>query len=240
MLNFIVCEDDMAIKRKMVNLITKIMMPQEIDYVIHEFDDYNTKIKKIANDNTIKKIYILDIELPSKSGLDIARKIREKDWESIIIIVTAHYELGLEAVKNRLMLLDFISKFDNFEEKLRSALELSAKILENKKSLILESGSVLYRIEYDDIIYIVKETIERKSIIKTPYTEYKVSQNISSIMKKLDSRFFQSHRSCIVNRDYIKHIDFKDGKIVFKNDEYIYLLARGKKKGLKEHVRIGQ
>ncbi len=238
MFNFVVCEDDKNIKENITNLITKTMMPQDLDYIIHEFDDYNNKVKKIIEQTNIKKIYILDIELSSRSGLDIARKIREKDWNSIIIIVTAHYELGLEAIKSRLMLLDFISKYINFEERLKSSLEIAIKILEHKKSLIFENGSILYKIKYDDIIYIIKDTIERKSVIRTIYAEYSVCDNISSIMEKLDSRFFQSHRSCIVNKDYIKKIDFKDGKITFNNNEHLYLLARGKKKGLKEHVRI--
>ena len=36
------------------------------------------------------------------------------------------------------MLLDFISKFNNFEERLASSLELAIKILENKKFLVLK------------------------------------------------------------------------------------------------------
>lgn len=240
MLNFVVCEDDKNVRKKIVNLITKIMMPHDYEYLIHEYEDCCSKIKKLVIQNTNKNIYILDIELPTKSGLDIARKIREKDWESIIIIVTAHYELSMEAIKNRLMLLDFISKFNNFEERLASSLELAIKILENKKFLVFENKNIQCRIKYDDIIYIVKDTIERKSIIKTTYTEYKVNENISSIMNKLDSRFFQTHRSCIVNVNHIKKIDFKEGKITFNNNEFIYLLARGKKRGLREYVRISQ
>jgi len=237
-LSFVICEDNKNIKKIVVDLITKIMMPHDFDYIIHDFDDYNNKLNKMVEQNNIKKIYILDIELSSKSGLDIARKIRERDWNSIIIIMTAHYELGIEAIKNRLMLLDFISKFNNFEERIKVSLELAIKIFEHKKSLIFERGNVLYKIKYDDIIYVIKDTVERKSIIKTLYTEYKISENISDLIKKLDNRFFQSHRSCIVNKDYIKKVDFKDGKITFSNNEYIYLLARDKKKGLKEHVRV--
>ena len=38
------------------------------------------------------KIYILDIELPIVSGLEIASEVREMDDDSIIIFVTAHPE----------------------------------------------------------------------------------------------------------------------------------------------------
>lgn len=238
MLNFVICEDNKKNREKLINIITKIMMPYDSEYMVHEFEDYNNKMNKLIHEPNEKKIYILDIELPSKSGLDIARKIRTKDWESIIIMCTAYYDLALEAIKNRLMLLDFISKFNNFEERVKTSLELAIKILANKKELILESGNILYKIKFDDIIYIIKDTIERKSIIYTISGEYKVNQNISNITKSLDSRFFQSHRSCIVNKEYIKEIDFKEGKITFENNQFVYLLARGKKKELKEYVGV--
>jgi two-component system response regulator AgrA len=240
MLNFVICEDNKKNREKLINIITKIMMPYDFDYIVHEFEDYDNKMNKLINETYEKKIYILDIELPSRSGLDIARKIRTRDWESIIIVCTAYYDLALEAIKNRLMLLDFISKFNNFEERVKTSIELAIKILENKKELILESGNILYKIKYDDIVYIVKDTLERKSIINTVNGEYKVNQNISSIMRSLDARFFQTHRSCIVNKEYIKEIDFKEGKITFDNNEFVYLLARGKKKGLKEYVGISK
>ena len=58
----------------------------------------------------------MDIEIKdSISGIDIARKIRKDDWDSIIIFVTSHNELGYQALKAQIMLLDFISKYDDFE-----------------------------------------------------------------------------------------------------------------------------
>ena len=78
MLNFVVCEDDKNVRKKIVNLITKIMMPHDYEYLIHEYEDCCSKIKKLVIQNTNKNIYILDIELPTKSGLDIARKLEKK------------------------------------------------------------------------------------------------------------------------------------------------------------------
>ncbi|MDD4036372.1 MAG: LytTR family DNA-binding domain-containing protein [Bacilli bacterium] len=236
MVNFVICEDDKTIRNIILDIITSIMMPKDIEYKIHEYGCYDSCLAKLINNRRQGNIYILDIELPNKSGLDIARKIRQKDWESVIIFSTAHYELYLEAIKNRLMILDFISKFNDYEKRLRETIELALSIVDKKKSLIFESGNILHKIRLDDIIYITRETFERKTVIKTAYGIYRVNENISKMLEGLDARFFQSHRSCIVNTDYIKTVDFKEEKIVFNNGEYTYLLARSKKKGLRSYV----
>jgi two-component system response regulator AgrA len=236
MINFVVCEDDKKIRSLILDIITSIMMPKDVEYRIYEYDSYNADFAKLITSRKQTYIYILDIELSNKSGLDIARKIRTKDWESIIIFSTAHYELYLEAIKNRLMILDFISKFNNYEKRLAETIELAIKILGKKRALVFECGKIFHKIKLDDIIYITRETFERKTIIKTAYGIYKINENISTIMEELDDRFFQTHRSCIVNTNHIKTVDFKEEKIVFTNGEHSYLLARSKKKEFKKYV----
>ena len=79
-------------------------------------------------------IYILDIEIPdSISGIDIARKIRKKDWNSIIIFVTSHVEMGYEALKAQIMLLDFICKQNDCSNSLIKTLKKAINKVNDKK-----------------------------------------------------------------------------------------------------------
>ena len=109
MLHFIVCDDNVVIREKINKIITKLMLPTDVEYKTIFFSQYDKQFFQTINKKVGKKIYILDIEVGTYSGIDIARKIRERDWESIIIILTAHYELAYDSFKKRLMLLDFIS-----------------------------------------------------------------------------------------------------------------------------------
>ena len=104
MLKFIVCEDNEIIRKKNISVINKVMFSNNVNYNIFEFNSYNNDLLDIINDNSGRKVYILDIELGSKSGIDIARLIRKNDWESFIIISTAHYELFPQVFKDRLIL----------------------------------------------------------------------------------------------------------------------------------------
>lgn len=118
MINFIVCEDNKVILQKNIDIINKTMFKNNENYRIYKFTNNDKKIQELINDDIGFKIYILDIELENISGIDIARKIRKNDSNSIIIISTTYMEYLPYALKNKLMLFDYISKFENYEENL--------------------------------------------------------------------------------------------------------------------------
>lgn len=236
MLHFVVCDDNNNVREKVSKVITKLMLPTDIEYETVSFFQYDKRFINFLNSNNGNNIYILDIEVNSHSGLDIARKIREKDWNSIIIILTAHYELAYEAFKNRLMLLDFISKFDNYEKNLYDVLQIALKILNKKEQLVFKAGQTIYKIDFNDILYIIKEEGQRNTIIKTFYQKYSISSSLTEVEEKLNGDFLRTHRACIVNKTNVKRIDFKEKFIVFKNDEKINLLSRNYQKEVKKYV----
>lgn len=237
MIKFIIYDDEELFRKKIVEAINKSMIKNKTDYIIEEYEKYNNKMSKTISDNSTK-IYIMDIEIPnSKSGIDVAREIRSNDWNSIIMLVTSHVDMGYDALKAQIMLLDFISKYNDFSLSLQKTIKKAISKIDNKKVLIFENSNMTYKIYTDDIIYILKDTIDRKCVIKTEYNEICVNENISNLLNLLDHRFFLSHRSCIINTEKIDKIDWKKNIIYFKNNLEIDYLSRDKRKGLKEYVR---
>lgn len=237
MVKFVIYDDEKSFRNNIKESITNVMSELDIEYKIEEFDKYNNKMMKTINDDS-SKIYIMDIEIPGgMSGIDVARRIRTKDWNSIIILVTSHVDMGYEALKAQIMLLDFISKFNDCKDSLEKTVKKAINKIDNKKVLIFENSEMTYKVYTDDIIYILKDSIDRKCIIKTDYNEITVNETITSLSNMLDSRFFLSHRSCIVNTEKITMIDWKNGIVYFQNGDTIDYLARNKKKELKEYVR---
>lgn len=239
MISFAVCDDEKEFRKKVVKTIDKLFMKNSIDYDIKEFGVYDKEFENFVHQPVTSKIYILDIEMnDGMSGIDIARKIRKTDWNSIIIMVTSHADLGYDALKAQIMLLAFISKYDDCEKNLSLVLKKAIAMVGNKKVLVFETNGISHRIYLDDILYVTKDTVDRKCIIKTTYSEFAVNRTMNQMIEELDGRFFLSHRSCLVNTDKIKKIDWKQNIIYFEKDEKIDLLARDKKKGLKEFVSI--
>ena len=103
--------------------------------------------------------------------------------------------------------------------------------------LILETPNMIYRIYTDDILYILRDQVERKCKIKTINDEIYFPKSIKEFSTLLDDRFFLSHRSCYINLKQVKKVDFKKLRIYFNNGEFIDYLSRDKKKELKEYVR---
>lgn len=238
MLRFITCEDNDEALEKTVLAIRKIMMPYEYDYKISKFRKYNEELETIIKTPGEQKVYILDIEMPKVSGLEIASEIRENgDWESMIIFVSAHPECKDDIFYSRLMALDFISKYFNYEKRLEESLTKVLDIYNIKNTLIFNYDYVTYRVPINKILYIEKITSNKKCIIVTENGEkFEVVSTLKELMKKLTTDFYQSHKSCVVNTKKIYQVDYIDNLITFYNNTQTNLLSARCKKGLKKYV----
>ena len=232
MVNVILCDDNKKDLKNIETIVQRFMAKNKIEYNMHLFNDYNKDFYSICESKLSHKIYLLDIETPSKSGIDVAREIRKRDLDSIIIFLTAHEELGNVILRNDLLFLSFINKFDDCENRLIACLEKAMKLLNKKQVLRFEDGSTIYSIKLDDILYITKDSVERKTVIKTDYTEFKVNISLAEIKEMLDDRYAQTHRSCIINKNRTSKIDKQNKKITFDNGEIIDLVSDKYKKEL--------
>ena len=207
MINFIICDDNKDFLKSEKEIIDSFMMKYDIEYNCSLYTDYDEKFNNILSNEMGFKVYILDIQTKSGSGLDIARKIREEidDWTSAIVIITAYNEFKYEALANRLYLLDFINKMDSYENKFREDLERVLKHYDNRvKCLKYKYNHILKCIEFRHIIYIEKELDSKRCMIKTIYGDEIINKNLNETFKLLDDRFIKTNRSMIINVDYIK------------------------------------
>ena len=230
MINIIMCDDNQKDRLNIERITKKFMETKNFEYKNHLFADYNKKFYSILESKIPFKIYLLDIETPSKSGIDVAREIRKKDIDSVIIFLTAHEELGNIILKDELMFLSFLNKFDDFESRLNRSLEKSLKLLNQKNTIRFEDRNIIYTINIDDILYITKDSFERKTIIKTDYTEFRVNKTLTEISNLLDNRFVQTHRACFVNKNRKVKVDKSKKIIEFDNGETTDLLSDKYKK----------
>lgn len=238
MLRFITVEDDNEALEKTVLAIRKIMMPYDYDYRISKFTKYDQELERIIKDPGEQKVYILDIEMPKVSGLEIASEIREnEDWESIIIFVSGHPEFKDDIFYSRLMVLDFISKYFQYEKRLEESLTKVLDIYNVRKTLIFSYDYITYRVPINKILYIEKITSNKKCLIVTENGEkFEVVSTLKNLMSKLTTDFYQSHKSCVVNTKKIYQVDYISNLITFYNKTQTNLLSARCKKGLKKYV----
>ena len=239
MINFIVCDDDIKLLKKVERLIDKYMMKNKLAYKVHLFQDYDDDFMKVLNSNLVNKVYILDIEMPSRSGIDIAHNIRIDDISSVIIFLTSHEELGLTILKKELMFLSFINKYDDYEERLNNSIKKSLLLLKAKNIIRIEEKGVIYTICLADIVYFYWDGNIRRTVIKTLCSDFKINKTLIEVAKMLDERFIRTHKACFVNKDRVSSIDKKLKKIIFNNGFSTDLLSSKYKNDLLEALDEG-
>lgn len=238
-MNFIIYEDENKYIEKYKKIISRLLGTIDLNYKITEIKEYNESSKEIINSTEGGKIYILDIEVAGKNGLDLARKIRKSgDWVSPIIIVTSHEEFKTVGYTAKILMLNFISKCEELESQLIETLKVALEINLSNKSLCYTNRGETYRIPYKDILYIEKSLNDNICNIITKNNKYFIRKTIIELEKILsdDIAFIKTHRSCIVNIRNITTVDFEKNIIFFKNNK-TNLISRTHKRKLKERMK---
>lgn len=235
MIKMIIVDSDKKIVEKIKNQITGISMNYDIDVSIDSFSKYNDKLKSEIENQDSLKVYILAIELHGDiSGIDIAKKIREDDWESEIIFVTKHNKMFETVFRTVPDVFDFIEKFHDFDKKLKFDIEKIFKKNFDYKMLKIKSKNINIRIYYRSILYIYRDTTTRKLNVVTKNNTYIVNLSIQEMLELLDERFIIVHRACIVNSSYVSQLDWNDNSFVLETGEKINLLSKKYKKEIEE------
>lgn len=237
MIKFIICEDKLDTLERTSQTVTKSMMKYDMEYKVYKFQKYTNELNKLINETGDIKIYILDVELPGISGLEIASEIREDDDESIIIFATAHPDYQDDIFYSRLSAIDYIPKQQLYQERLQNTIEYVMNKIYRNKCLAYSFNRVYNRILLKEINYIEKSPEQNKCIIHlTSGKEKYIVSSLTKLEEEFRPLFFKTHKSCIVNLSNIKYIEYSKYIIHFKNGESTDLLTIAARKELKEYV----
>ncbi len=227
MAKIVVVEDDDKDQETIQKVISPFLFKFDEPIKPIYYQRCNENLLKEIEDLSERKIYILDICLKGKiTGISIALKIRENDWDSEIIFITNHTSYEQKVYNSVLKVFKFIEKFDNMEKRLSECLEMIFRKKVDNKIFAYKNSQIDLRVYMKDILYIYRDTNERKLVIKTTNNFFKVNMTFEEIMKKLDSRFKMIHRSCVANLDRINKYDWKAGKFVLDTGEEVPMLSK--------------
>ena len=232
MINFVVLEDNPHHRKKTKDIIFKYMMKNKYEFDILFFERETDTFIELVENHDSNYIYILDFELPNTTAIDVARRIRKKDWTSPIIVFTVNGGMAFDTFKQRLQILDFVNKQFEAEKNLHELFDICLKQLDVRENFKYKIGKVDYSIAFDKILYIYKDTVERKSVIVTDKNEYKISLNLIKVKELLNDDFIFTHKACIVNSKRVDAYVWSEGKVIFDNGKEAPFLSKTHKKEL--------
>ena len=192
----------------------------DYDINYYNFDTMSYEFESLIKNRDRKKIYILDDEVDGISGMEVAIKIRECDWDSIIILLINFSEHVSDLFNERLMALDIIIKDNSSNDRLIDDIKLAVSIIAKQTFFTFKYNHVIYRIPYNEICYIEKETMIKRCIIHTTSGDYYITETIGAILNQLGNNFHRIHQSCIVNFDNVRKY-----KSLYFSHNKLYLLT---------------
>ena len=231
LLRMVLCEDNCSYAIFLKTTIENLCKNQPDIGKIVSISNSSSDIEVFLKTNKAN-VFLLDIDLKSeKNGLDIAREIREFDENAYIVFISQHTQQVFDSFK--LKPFDFIPKPSTKEyiEDLikRIYLDFSKNITKNSENTLqIKIGSKIHYLPTNEVLYIEKQ--DNKCIIHSKNSEVYCYDTLESILNKIPTpNFIRTHRSFIVNSNFIKKIDLKALEIILKNDETCFIGGKYKK-----------
>lgn len=218
MIRIAICEDEVSQQIQIKQFLDKIL--NNIEYEILMFNCGEELINNYPKDIDI---FLLDIQMDKINGMDVARKIRKIDKNSVEIIFTTsvveYIQEGYEVRAYRYLLKPI--KFEELKKHILACIEE----IQNKKDqyLIIEGKGEIYKIDINNITYV--EVQKKDMIVHTVERDYEVKMSLEKIEKELSNyKFFRCHKSFLVNLNYIENIK-----------QYVAILENGAEVSVSRH-----
>lgn len=231
-----ICEDDQGMLDFLRKKITDICMFEEYDFEVTLAATQPEKLLNKLSANPTQGIYFLDVELQNEklNGFELGKQIRQLDTRGFIVYITTHTELLSETFKYRVEAMDYITKDDS--QHLLERIALSLAEINNRCKQDRRAEKEFFSVQrmndssyvpLAEIIYF--ETSAKKHVLNLVTEEAFIEfyGKLADIQEQLGEKFIRTHRSYLVNCDYIAGIVKKEKLVQLTNGNTV-LLSRNK------------
>lgn len=150
-------------------------------------------------------ILLLDIEMKAMNGVDLAKKLRQKNDAVQIIFVTGYSDYIAEGYE--VAALNYLMKPVQ-KEKLFATLDRAAeRLARDEKTLVLETADGVVRVPLRQIRY---ADVQGNYVTVHAREDYVVRRTMAELAASLDERFHRLGRSVIVNLTCVRRVSRRE------------------------------
>lgn len=214
MLNFVVCDDNVALLNRLVKMLESIFTKNNFEASIGlQTENIDTVLNYI--DSHTVDVLILDINLKSnKNGLDVAERLRKTNKNSYLIFTTGHLEYAMIAYKYKTF--DFLAKPITLERLEDTIIRLFEDMNGQPRKYIRIDGRNTI-VDEAEIQYIKRDGM--KLVFHTSSRDYDTYSSFNKFQDKLPENYVRCHKSFIANLEQIRNIEPVTNTITFKNGD---------------------
>jgi two-component system LytT family response regulator len=230
--------DDEKDARDSLNLMIDEFYSSDVEIV----DSVSSVSEAVKSINSFKPdLVFLDIEMPKETGLQLFEYFND-NYEFEVVFITAFQKYALTAF--RYAALDYLLKpldyrqlgetierfrkksFRNTKVRIETYFNNMSSALEINKKILFPSNNGYNIVKINNIIYCQAEIN-----YSTAYTSEGKSYTMSHSLKYLEEMlppaiFFRTHKSYLVNLNYVKSFDKKRGVAILESNKAIDVASR--------------
>ena len=222
-----VCDDEEKFRLQAKEMIEKLT--NSIDIVVDAYEDGRKLIERFESNPY--DVLFLDIEMPLRDGITLAKKVRAMSENVYIVFLTGHVEYALEGYEvNALRYLTKPVQEDKLREVLRFVMD---KNTSKRQLLIKEEGEEIL-LNVSDIVYAEAQN-QYVMIFTADSEEHLIRYNLGDLEEELkNDGFFRIHRGYLVSLAKVKKLVKNDVLIEAGSEEISLPVSRSNVKSLKE------
>ncbi|MCR5078426.1 MAG: LytTR family DNA-binding domain-containing protein [Bacilli bacterium] len=223
-------EDDDGAAKTLEDFLFQFAKNKDIQISVHRFSNAFDFLETYPYDGDI---IFFDIEMPGMSGMDAAKKIREKDENVVIVFATNLAQYAIEGYS--VSALDFILKpFSYPEMELKFGRIFNELSHRNKEdTLTINRKGTMEVVNLSDIIYV--EIKNHSLVYHLKDKEISTWGSLSSVSEKLTPLHFSLANACyLVNLRHVKGIEGND---VMVGNERLPI-SKGKRKAFLSELAL--
>lgn len=200
-MRILICDDDELVVEQLHEFLKSFFTSEHLK--CPEIDIFYNGESLLADDGE-KDILFLDVEMPDMNGIYVGNELKRANNNIIIFIVTSYAEYLDDAM--RFHVFRYLSKpleKHRFFRNMKDAIDLYNSI---SYKIPIETKRGVYTVTASSIIAV--EAISRKVIVHTTTRDYESTHPMQYWQDMLPkNRFFQTHRSYIVNFEHVRDFD---------------------------------
>ncbi|MGN0290950.1 MAG: GHKL domain-containing protein [Lachnospiraceae bacterium] len=168
---------------------------------------------------------MLDIEMQQMDGIETAQKVREQDYNVVLIFVSAHDSHCKRAIG--VQPFAFLDKPLDTKELLEVFQKALQRQSRDKRSYRFQWNKVFYQVDLQEILYFSSEKRVIKVVMKDKeYRFYGILDQVEQEIQNETEMFLRIHKSWLVNAGYIREYHYE--KVVLEGGEELTISKRNR------------
>ena len=219
MIKIILIDNDERNYLTLKKIIGKLDFLYSKNLIIKWFPEYSKELAKTINEHETKKIYFINSKYELNKN-NLANHVRNNDYRSELILLGNTYKRWINNI------FDFLPNIYEYPKKILLDLK---QILDNfyiGNMFKYENRKFSLNIYYDNILFIYRDTCERKVVIVTDNYKYNLCMSLTELKDHLDNRFKQVHRACLLNMCRVQEYNWANNYYILDTGKKIELLSK--------------